>query len=92
MFPGQGSWNWVIPLKSTSVFFEAVLFEVVPFGTDAGLAVPVTADFVADLADFGALLASILPPRLQDTNTSSARKMKNHLPITEECIISPPSQ
>jgi hypothetical protein len=96
MFPCQRSWNTVTPLKSTSVFFESVffevvLFEVVAFGTESALTVPVTAVCVADLADF-ALSASIFPPRLQDTNTSRTRKIKNHLLITEECIISPSLQ
>jgi hypothetical protein len=56
------------------------LFEVVLFGVEPLLTVPVTAVFVVDLV----LLASIFPPpRLQDANTSKARKIKNHLLITE---------
>jgi hypothetical protein len=55
---------------------EVVLFEVVLFGVEPPLTVPVTAVFVAGLADF-ALSASIFPPsRLQDANTSRARKIK----------------
>jgi hypothetical protein len=60
------------------------VFEVVLFGAEPPLTVPVTAVFFVDLA----LPASIFPPaRLQDANTSRARKIKNHLLITEECIV-----
>jgi hypothetical protein len=80
----------VTPLKSRSVFFEVVLFEDVLFEAESTLTVLFTAVFVAALTNF-ALSASIFPPsRPQDANTSSARKIKKHLLITEECIIFPP--
>jgi hypothetical protein len=82
----------VTPLKSESVFIEVALFEDVLLGADSTMTVPVTAVFVVDLTAF-ALSASIFPPsRLQDANTDTARKIKNHLLITEECIIFSSSQ
>jgi hypothetical protein len=92
MFLLQGYWNCVTPLKPRAVFFEVVLFEDILFGTESTLTVPVAAVFVADLTAF-ALSASIFPSsRPQDANTSSVRKIKDHLLITKECILFPSSQ